>query len=213
MPSTPTFGSRASQRLPISCHACRRLNTIVGERGRALSAAAPASGHCSTFSPIPRCWYSTKQRRSRPPRKRRLCRVRAVMRGLTTIVDYASVDTGTTRPSRDSAGRREDADDGTPAELMTRTVLRRALRSWRLTRHCERNSLTLDHALFAGRTGAVVRIAVVDSGIAPAHPHVGDVAIGVSLVFSVGDTLDRIGHGTAVAAAIGKKRPTQCCCL
>lgn len=67
--------------------------------------------------------------------------------------------------------------------------------------------LTLDHALFAGRTGRGVRIAVVDSGIAPGHPHVGDVAIGVSLALSVSDTLDRIGHGTAVAAAIREKAP------
>ena len=67
--------------------------------------------------------------------------------------------------------------------------------------------LTLDHALFTGRTGRGVRIAVVDSGIAPGHPHVSDVAVGISLVLSVGDTLDRIGHGTAVAAAIREKAP------
>lgn len=69
------------------------------------------------------------------------------------------------------------------------------------------NRLTLNHALFAGRTGRGVRIAVVDSGIAPGHPHVGAVAVGVSLALSVGDTLDRIGHGTAVAAAIREKAP------
>ena len=67
--------------------------------------------------------------------------------------------------------------------------------------------LTLDHAFFAGRTGRGVRIAVVDSGIAAGHPHVGEVAVGVSLALTIGDTLDRIGHGTAVAAAIREKAP------
>jgi subtilisin family serine protease len=52
-----------------------------------------------------------------------------------------------------------------------------------------------------------VRVAVVDSGIAAGHPHVGEVAEGVSLVPGVDDTLDRIGHGTAVAAAIREKAP------
>ena len=67
--------------------------------------------------------------------------------------------------------------------------------------------LTLEHPLFAGRTGRGVRVAVVDSGMAPGHPHVGDVAVGVSLAQTVSDTLDRIGHGTAVAAAIREKAP------
>ncbi len=67
--------------------------------------------------------------------------------------------------------------------------------------------LTLNHALFAGRTGRGVRVAVVDSGIAPGHPHVGEVAVGIALTPTVGDTLDRIGHGTAVAAAIREKAP------
>jgi subtilisin family serine protease len=64
---------------------------------------------------------------------------------------------------------------------------------------------TLEHPLFAGRTGQDVRIAVVDSGIASGHPHVGDVGVGVSLLAAVPDTLDRVGHGTAVAAAIREK--------
>lgn len=67
------------------------------------------------------------------------------------------------------------------------------------------NRFTLDQPPFAGRTGRGVRIAVVDSGIAPGHPHVVEVANGVSLVVTVSDTLDRIGHGTAVAAAIREK--------
>ena len=52
-----------------------------------------------------------------------------------------------------------------------------------------------------------MRVAVVDSGIAAGHPHVGDVAEGVSLVEGVSDTLDRMGHGTAVAAVIREKAP------
>lgn len=66
---------------------------------------------------------------------------------------------------------------------------------------------SLEEAPFAGRTGLGVRVAIVDSGVAPGHPHVGDVGAGVSLVHTVDDTLDRIGHGTAVAAAIREKAP------
>ena len=54
--------------------------------------------------------------------------------------------------------------------------------------------------------GLGVRIAVVDSGIAVGHPHVGEVAHGWSFVDGdSSDTADRIGHGTAVAAAIREK--------
>jgi subtilisin family serine protease len=67
---------------------------------------------------------------------------------------------------------------------------------------------TLDDAPFAGRSGKGVRVAVVDSGIAEGHPHVGSVAGAV--VVGGGDppdAQDRIGHGTAVAAAIREKAP------
>lgn len=76
--------------------------------------------------------------------------------------------------------------------------------------------LTLDDAPFAGRTGRGVRVAVVDSGVASGHPHVGDVmeAVAVGRVgagsvseTSALDVMDRIGHGTAVAAAIREKAP------
>ena len=60
---------------------------------------------------------------------------------------------------------------------------------------------------FANRTGRGVSVAVVDSGIATGHPHVGDVAAGTSLVPGVVDTVDRIGHGTAVASVIREKVP------
>jgi subtilisin family serine protease len=60
---------------------------------------------------------------------------------------------------------------------------------------------------FAGRTGKGTRVAVVDSGIAPNHPHVGAVAEGVSFIEDGGGTGDRIGHGTAIAAVIREKAP------
>jgi subtilisin family serine protease len=62
-------------------------------------------------------------------------------------------------------------------------------------------------------TGRGVRIAVIDSGVSTAHPHVGGVAGGVA----IGDDgreheeaeawVDRLGHGTAVIAAIKEKAP------
>ena len=60
------------------------------------------------------------------------------------------------------------------------------------------------------RTGRGVRIAVVDSGIHPDHPHVGGISGGVGIGPSgelSDDYLDRLGHGTAVAAAIREKAP------
>lgn len=67
---------------------------------------------------------------------------------------------------------------------------------------------TLETPPFAGRTGKGVRVAVIDSGIAEGHPHVGVVA--ETIVVGGGDPpdpLDRIGHGTAVAGAIREKAP------
>lgn len=55
-----------------------------------------------------------------------------------------------------------------------------------------------------------VRVAVVDSGVHAAHPHIGGIAGGVSIEPSgavTDDCVDRIGHGTAVAAAIREKAP------
>jgi hypothetical protein len=59
-------------------------------------------------------------------------------------------------------------------------------------------------------TGRGVRIAVIDSGIHAAHPHVQGVAGGVALDGDGRvhlDFVDRLGHGTAVAAAIREKAP------
>ena len=55
-----------------------------------------------------------------------------------------------------------------------------------------------------------VRVAVIDSGVHPGHPHVGVVDAGVSFDADGArgvDTVDRLGHGTAVAAAIREKAP------
>jgi subtilisin family serine protease len=55
-----------------------------------------------------------------------------------------------------------------------------------------------------------VAVAVVDSGIHAGHPHVGNVAGGVGIDADGrlhDDWTDRLGHGTAVAAAIHEKAP------
>jgi subtilisin family serine protease len=57
---------------------------------------------------------------------------------------------------------------------------------------------------------APLRIAVIDSGVHASHPHVNGVAGGVSILpdgREADDYVDRIGHGTAVAAAIREKAP------
>lgn len=71
-------------------------------------------------------------------------------------------------------------------------------------------SLALEDPRLAGRTGAGVEVAVLDSGVNPANPHVGATADGIAVHPGGGesdDALDRLGHGTAVAAAILEKAP------
>lgn len=63
---------------------------------------------------------------------------------------------------------------------------------------------------YPGATGRGVRVAVIDSGVHPGHPHVGAVEGGVSFAADGArgvDAVDRLGHGTAVAAAIREKAP------
>lgn len=70
--------------------------------------------------------------------------------------------------------------------------------------------LTLSRASLSGRTGSGVRIAVIDSGIHAAHPHVLGISGGIAFHEHGGvscDVVDRLGHGTAVAAAIREKAP------
>jgi len=64
------------------------------------------------------------------------------------------------------------------------------------------------------RSGAGVRVALIDSGINPAHSHVGAIAAGVA--FSAGpdgevrqtsDFRDTLGHGTALAGILKFKAP------
>jgi len=59
-------------------------------------------------------------------------------------------------------------------------------------------------------TGRGVRIAIIDSGVNPSHPHIERVAGGVAIDEHGGehaDYVDRLGHGTAVTAAIQEKAP------
>jgi subtilisin family serine protease len=68
----------------------------------------------------------------------------------------------------------------------------------------------LDVDLTCEGTGRGVRIAIVDSGVHAAHPHVRGVAGGIGISPDGGeqaDFVDRLGHGTAVTAAIREKAP------
>lgn len=70
----------------------------------------------------------------------------------------------------------------------------------------------LSPAQYPGASGRGLRVAVIDSGVHAGHPHVGGaveagVAIDASGRCLDGDTTDRLGHGTAVAAAIREKAP------
>jgi len=54
-----------------------------------------------------------------------------------------------------------------------------------------------------------MKIAIIDSGVHPGHPHVGEIAGAVEITMAGQglDTVDRLGHGTAVAGAIREKAP------
>lgn len=59
-------------------------------------------------------------------------------------------------------------------------------------------------------TRVAVSVAVVDSGVHVPHPHLPSVAGGIAFDFEGGtsdDYVDRLGHGTAAAAAIHEKAP------
>lgn len=64
---------------------------------------------------------------------------------------------------------------------------------------------------FPSRSGRGLRIAVIDSGVNPRHPHIVSVAGGVSVrpggEIENGSYSDILGHGTAVMAAIQEKAP------
>src|SRR2546425_1002539 len=55
-----------------------------------------------------------------------------------------------------------------------------------------------------------VRVAIIDSGVHVGHPHIGAIAGGVAFDEEgrqYDDFVDRLGHGTAVTAAIKEKAP------
>jgi subtilisin family serine protease len=63
---------------------------------------------------------------------------------------------------------------------------------------------------FRGRTGQGIRVAVIDSGVHAAHPHIAGVAGGVTIgpdQLEENSYVDILGHGTAVMAAIKEKAP------
>jgi subtilisin family serine protease len=60
------------------------------------------------------------------------------------------------------------------------------------------------------RTGLGIHIAVIDSGVHAAHPHVGGVSGGLAIREDgtlADEYVDHLGHGTAVIAAIREKAP------
>ena len=70
--------------------------------------------------------------------------------------------------------------------------------------------IALDLGSLAPRTGRGVRVAVIDSGVHAAHPHIQGVAGGIGIDASGAthdDYVDRLGHGTAVTAVIREKAP------
>lgn len=64
---------------------------------------------------------------------------------------------------------------------------------------------------FPGCAGRGVRIAVIDSGVHVSHPHIRSVAGGATVrpdgSIEEGAYVDRLGHGTAVMAAIQERAP------
>ena len=70
--------------------------------------------------------------------------------------------------------------------------------------------VTIDVPALRDRSGRGISVAVIDSGVNPDHPHVGEIADGVAFTTDgemVDDVVDRLGHGTAVVAAIQEKAP------
>ena len=72
------------------------------------------------------------------------------------------------------------------------------------------SSISPGHPALAARTGKGVLVAVIDSGVHADHPHVSGVVGGIAMEEDGerhGDYVDRLGHGTAVTAAIREKAP------
>ena len=70
--------------------------------------------------------------------------------------------------------------------------------------------MTLTLSALAAWSGRGVRVAVIDSGVHAAHPHVQGVSGGIGIDDegrAHDDVVDRLGHGTAVTAVIREKAP------
>ena len=70
--------------------------------------------------------------------------------------------------------------------------------------------ISAGHPVLEGRTGRGVVVAVIDSGVHADHPHVAGVSGGIAIEQDGerhDDYVDRLGHGTAVTAAIREKAP------
>ena len=54
-----------------------------------------------------------------------------------------------------------------------------------------------------------MRVAILDSGVTPDHPHIGNIIGGIAITpqGTAAEYVDWIGHGTAVAAVIHEKAP------
>ena len=72
------------------------------------------------------------------------------------------------------------------------------------------NDISISLAPLAECTGRGMEIVVIDSGVHVGHPHIG----GIGRMTAIDDTghthddvVDRLGHGTAVAAAVHEKAP------
>ena len=71
-------------------------------------------------------------------------------------------------------------------------------------------TISLRLSALGSLTGRGVRVAVIDSGVHAAHPHVQGVAGGIGIDeagLEHDDYVDRLGHGTAVAAVLREKAP------
>jgi len=70
--------------------------------------------------------------------------------------------------------------------------------------------MTAETGRSEGADASAVTVAVVDSGVNVPHPHLPDVAGGVGIELDgtwSDEYVDRLGHGTAAAAAIREKAP------
>ena len=80
--------------------------------------------------------------------------------------------------------------------------------SGQLGHHPGSSSGLVDSVVGIGAMKRRVRVAVIDSGVNTAHPHIGTEVEGICLLpGDSGDYVDRLGHGTAVAAAIQERSP------